>query len=204
MQTLYETENKQKNEAECVRRIAPPSLKDASLIRIIERCATLVPMLIFFSTVGCVVGHYVLLVPFDRLGTVVSIPMIIGFLVVKWTMLAFPFDPEEVKKQKMPPPAFRFFGFVMIFATVLSISFLLSAPIYYLSGWSDLGGGALKFAAVGFGIALLSLIGALQQVVPTELLALLVVGLWRVAILFLFPRLFVSRFHPGGGGAAAA
>jgi hypothetical protein len=197
-----EDETRKKTEAECVRRITPPTIKDVSLTRIIERCATLLPMLFLFSTLGCLVGHYILLVPFDRLGVVVLVPMAIGFLLVKWTMLAFPFDPEEAKRQKMPSLAFRFFGIAMIFAVVLSVSFLLSSPVYYLLGWADLGGEALKLAAVGFGIAILSLIGTLQQVVPGELLALLVVGLWRMAILFLFPRLVVSRFHHGGGAAA--
>jgi hypothetical protein len=202
METMYETEEKGKTEAECVRRIVPPSLKDVSLARIIERCVTLMPMLFVFSTVGCLVGHYVLRIPFERLGVAVSIPMIIGFLFVKWTMLAFPFDPEEVKKQKRPPAAFRFFGVVMIFFGVFGVGLLLSAPFYYLLGWADLGGGALQVAAVGFGIAILSLIGALQQVMPKELLAMLVVSLWRVAILFLFPRVFTSRLHPGGGAPA--
>jgi hypothetical protein len=103
----------------------------------------------------------------------------------------------------MPPLAFRIFGFLMIFFAVLSISFLLSSPVYYLLGWSDLAGGTLQLSAVGFGIAILAVIGAFRQVVPKELLALLVVGLWRVAILFLFPRIVVSRFHRGGGAAAA-
>ena len=205
MQTVtYETETKRKTEeAECVRRITPPALKDVSFPRIVERCATLLPMLFLFSTVSCLVGHYVLLIPFDRLGVVVSVPMAIGFLLVKWTMVAFPFNADEVKRQKMPPLAFRFFGTAMIFAAVLAISFLLSSPVYYLLGWADLSIKALAVAAVGLGVSILALIGALQQVVPGELLALLVVGLWRVAILFLFPRLVVSRFHHGGGAAAA-
>jgi hypothetical protein len=204
MATLsYEIEAKRKIEAECVRRITPPSLKDASLLRIVERCVTLLPVLLILSTVGCLIGHYVLRVPLDRLGVVVSVPMIIGFLLVKWTMVAFPFNPEEAKRQKMPPLAFRIFGFLMIFFAVLSISFLLSSPVYYLLGWSDLAGGTLQLSAVGFGIAILAVIGAFRQVVPKELLALLVVGLWRVAILFLFPRIVVSRFHRGGGAAAA-
>ncbi|HLW83700.1 MAG TPA: hypothetical protein VKR60_00715 [Candidatus Sulfotelmatobacter sp.] len=198
----YEVEAKQKTEAECVRRITPPSLKDISLLRLIERCATLLPMLLLFSAIGCLIGHYLLLVPLDRLGVVVSVPMVVGFLLVKWTMCAFPFNPKEARKHKMPPVAFRFFAFVTIISAVLSISFLLSSPAYYLLGWGDLGDGALKSAAVGFGVALLALIGAFQQVGAGELLALLVGGLWRMAILFLLPRLFVSRFHHGGGAAA--
>jgi FtsH-binding integral membrane protein len=200
----YETEAKRKTEADCVRRITPPSLKDVSLLRLVERCATLLPMLLLVSTVGCLVGHYFLLVPLDHLGVVVSVPMVIGFLLVKWAMCALPFDPEEVKKHKRPPAAFRFFAFVMIISAVLSVSFLLSSPAYFLLGWAGLGDGALRFAAVGFGLALLGLIGGLQQVGVGELLALLVAGLWRIAILFLFPRLFVSRFHHGGGAAAGA
>jgi hypothetical protein len=204
MATLsYEIEAKRKIEAECVRRITPPSLKDASLLRIVERCVTLLPVLLILSTVGCLIGHYVLRVPLDRLGVVVSVPMIIGFLLVKWTMVAFPFDPEEARKQKMPTLAFRFFGLVMIFAVVLAISFLLSSPVYYLLGWADLGGAALKFSSIGFGVSILAMVGAFQQVGAGELLALLVVGLWRMAILFLFPRVVVSRFHHGGGAAAA-
>ena len=78
MATLsYEIEAKRKIEAECVRRITPPSLKDASLLRIVERCVTLLPVLLILSTVGCLIGHYVLRVPLDRLGVVVSVPMII-------------------------------------------------------------------------------------------------------------------------------
>jgi hypothetical protein len=200
----YETEMKRKTEeAESVRRITPPSLKDVSLLRIIERCITLLPMLLVLSTVGCLVGHYILLVSFDRLGVAVAVPIVIGFLLVKWTMVAFPFNPEEAKKQKTPPLAFSFFGLVMIFALVLGISFLLSSPVYYLLRWADLGGTALKFSSIGFGISFLALIGCFQQVGAGEILALLVVGLWRMAILFLFPRVFISRFHHGGGAAAA-
>jgi len=209
MPTLnYETEEKRKTEAECVRRIVPPSVRDVSLLRIIERCATLMPMLLLFSTVGCLVGHYLLLVPFDRLGVVVSIPMIIAFLLVKWTMVAFPFNPEEVRKQPMPPLVFRFFSIVMVAFTVLSASFLLSSPIYYLLGWGDLGRAALMLTVVAFVVALLGLLGAFQQVLRKHMLlreffALLVVGLWRMAIVFLSPRIFVSRFHPGGGAPLA-
>jgi hypothetical protein len=200
----YEIEARRKTEAECVRRITPPSLKDVSLLKIIERCVTLLPVLLLFSTVGCLVGHYVLQVPLDRLGVVVSVPLVAGFLLVKWTMVAFPFNAEEVRKQKMPPLAFRFFGLVMIGCIVFGASFLLSSPIYYLFGWGDLGRWALTFAGAGFVGALIALIGALQQVVPRELLAMLVVGLWRMAIVFLFPRLVVSRFHHGGGAPAGA
>jgi hypothetical protein len=203
MPTLnYEIEKKRKTEAERVRRITPPSVNDVSLPRIVERCATLLPMLLIFSAAGCLIAHYVLLVPFDRLGVVVSVPMVVGFLIVKWTMLAFPFDPEVVKKQKMPPLGFRVFGSIMILAVVVSMGFLLSAPVYYLFGWADLAGGALQWAGVGFGITVLALIGALQQVVPAELLSLLIEGVWRMAILFLFPRLVVSRLHHDGGAAA--
>ena len=199
----YQPEARQRTEAERVRCITPPSLKDVSLPKIVERCATLLPVLFVLSTVGCLIGHYVLRVPLDRLGVVVSVPMIIGFLFVKWTMLAFPFNAEEAKKHEMPPLAFMFFGLVMIVCVVLAISFLLSSPAYYLLGWADLSGEVLKLAAIGFGVAILALIGALQEVLPGELLALLVVGLWRVAVVFLSPRLLVSRFHHHGGAAAA-
>jgi hypothetical protein len=208
-QTLsYEIEARRKTEAECVRRITPPSLKDVSLLRIIERCVTLLPVLLLFSTVGCLVGRYVLQVPLNRLGVVVSVPLVMGFLLVKWTMVAFPFDPEKVRKQQMPPLAFRFFGLVMIGSTVLGASFLLSSPIYYLLEWGDLSREALILAAFGFIVAILAFIGALQQVLRKhvllrDLLALLIVALWRMSIVFLFPRLVVSRFHHGGGSAAA-
>jgi hypothetical protein len=204
----YQIEERRKTEAECVRRIAPPSLRDVSLPRIIERCVTLLPVLLFFSTVGCAVGYYVLQVPLDRLGVVVSVPLVIGFLLVKWTMVAFPFNAEEVRKQQMPPLAFRFFGLVMIGSTVLSASSLLSAPIYYLFRWDDLGREALMLAVAGFIVAILALIGAFQQVLRKhlllrDLLALLIVALWRMAIVLLFPRVVLSRFHHGGGAAAA-
>ena len=197
-------ETRQEIEADYVRRILPPSTKDVSLLRIFERCATLLPVLLCLSTVGCLIGRYVLLIPLDRLGVVVSVPLAIGFLLVKGAMFAFPFNPQEVRNQKRPPLAFRFFGFAMIVSIFFGTSFLLSSPVYFLLGWRDLGWGALTLAAVGFAVAILAMIGALQQVLKGELFALLIFGLWRMAIVFLFPRLFVSRFHPGGGAPSGA
>jgi hypothetical protein len=205
----YEIEARRKTEAECVRRITPPALKDVSLLRIVERCVTLLPVLLVFSTLGCLVGHYFLGVALDRLGVAVSVPLVLGFLLVKWTMVAFPFNPEKAKEQEMPPLAFRFFGLVLISSTVLSASFLLSSPVYYLFRWVDLGGEALILAATGLIVAILALIGALvhvlrRHVLLSDLLALLIVALWKMAIVFLSPRLVSRRFHHGGGAPAGA
>jgi len=134
------------------------------------------PTFLFLSVLACLVGRLLFKVPVDELGTVASVPLVIGFVVTRFLVLIVPATRAE-----RPRSVTIAISAIFSFSLLLGAVFAFSSIPYFAIGLPNYGRGSLMAAAFLLGLCVVLLAGVIGE------------GLYRRASLTQFLRIVSIR-----------
>jgi hypothetical protein len=167
---------------------------ETELVSVLQRTFRVIPSFTILSIGGCALAHYAFGVPAAQLGVVVAVPLLGIFAISR--VLRIVVTPTESSPERRLPQFVLYLSLVTFCSGILTIDFLLSAPIFSrLALSSEIVRGTLAVAAACGLIALISLMIAVIVVmrkVMGRFSDALKAGIWRI---LMCPTRLADRFQ---------
>src|SRR5882762_2842046 len=95
------------------------------LAGIFKRTARVIPVFMVCAAISCTLGYYVFKVSLEQLGTVATVPCIVGFVMTRILALVIPASAKE-SETTHPSASFQALVVLSVVAAFIATDFLLS------------------------------------------------------------------------------